>query len=79
MSRARVELVTALIFGAAAIATLVWPTWIEEVTPFEPDEGSGEAEWWVVATLGLVALVALIMSITHFRAQRRLRSARAEG
>lgn len=75
MTRARLELLTAVVFGAAAIGTLIWPTWIESLTPFEPDAGSGEAERWIVGILAVIAVVALLASLWDFRAQRGLRSA----
>ena len=42
MNRSRVEGVVAVLFAVAAVATAVWPTWIEAVLRFEPDGGSGE-------------------------------------
>lgn len=75
MRRVRLELVTAVIFGAAAVSTLIWPRWIEALTAFEPDGGSGEAEWWIVGVIALIASTSLIMSLADYRTQRRLRSA----
>ncbi|WP_068403322.1 hypothetical protein [Kribbia dieselivorans] len=73
MLRARVEMLIALVVGAAAVATYIWPTWIESLTPFEPDGGSGESEWWLVMVLAVVAIIALLLSARDFRVQRRLR------
>jgi hypothetical protein len=73
MIRARIELVLAALFALGALATLIWPTWIESLTRLEPDNGSGEAEWWLVALLGLAALVAGLL------ARRDLRVARLSG
>lgn len=73
MKRTRIELVTALVAGAAAIATFIWPTWIEGLTSLEPDQGSGESEWWIVAALVAVSVLALALSLRDYRIQRLAR------
>jgi len=35
--------------------TFVWPQWIELLTGFEPDEGSGSLEWMIVVVSAIVA------------------------
>ncbi|MEO7268203.1 MAG: hypothetical protein ABIW49_03230 [Knoellia sp.] len=62
MLRSRLAAALAVLFAAAALATLIWPTWIEGLTGLEPDAGSGESEWWLVALLGLAALTAALYS-----------------
>jgi len=54
--RARVEVALSVLLGMATILTAVWPTWIEGVFGFDPDGGSGKAEWWIVAVLALVTV-----------------------
>jgi hypothetical protein len=55
-SRASCEMALAGVsFGLFAL-TLVYPEWIEAVTGFEPDAGSGALEYAVAGALLLVAL-----------------------
>lgn len=68
--RARLEAGLAALFALAAIATMIWPTWIENLSGLEPDNGSGEAEWWLVILLGLAAVVAGLLARRDFRALR---------
>ena len=70
MIRARLELLLAGVFGLAAIATIIWPTWIENLTGADPDQGSGEAEWWLVILLGSAAVVAALLARRGLRAPR---------
>jgi len=70
MIRARLELLLSGVFGLAVIATIIWPTWIENLTGLEPDRGSGEAEWWLVVLLGSAAVVAALLARRDFRAPR---------
>jgi hypothetical protein len=70
MIRARIEIVLAVLFGVAAIATILWPTWIESLSGFEPDRGSGEAEWWLVALLATAAAIAALLARRDARATR---------
>jgi hypothetical protein len=55
--RARIETVLAGLFAIGTVATLVWPTWIENLSGLEPDKGNGEAEWWLVILLGVVTVL----------------------
>jgi hypothetical protein len=70
MIRARIEVILAALFAVGAVATLIWPTWIESLTGLEPDKGTGEAEWWLVGLLGLAALIAAILARRDFRKAR---------
>jgi hypothetical protein len=74
MLKARIETVLAILASVLAVATLIWPTWIESVLGFEPDAGSGGAEWGVVALLALLALVSALLARRDYRNARRLRS-----
>jgi len=68
MLRVRLETALAIVLTAAALATAVWPTWIESITTLEPDGGSGETEWWLVLSLAVAAAVAALVARRHHRA-----------
>jgi hypothetical protein len=70
MLRARIETALAVLFTMAAIATAVWPRWIETLTRLEPDGGSGETEWQIVIALGAAALAAAALARRDFRLAR---------
>jgi hypothetical protein len=67
---ARLELALTLLLTVAAVATVIWPTWLETLTRLEPDGGSGEAEWWLVLLLGLAALASAAASRRAYGAAR---------
>jgi hypothetical protein len=65
--RARCEIVLAGVgFGLFAL-TLVYPEWIEALTGFEPDAGSGALEFAVAGALLLVALVSAALASRDHR------------
>ena len=68
--RVRYRLEFALAFASAALLamTLAWPKWIEGILGFEPDGGSGAAEWAIA--LGLLVLTVALF--TRGRRDRRL-------
>ena len=68
--RALIESVLAGVFALGTVATLIWPTWLEFLTGLEPDGGSGEAEWWLVALLGVATVVAGVLARRDLRAAR---------
>jgi hypothetical protein len=70
MLRARVETVLSVLFAIGTAATLVWPTWLETLTGLEPDQGTGESEWWLVLLLGAAALVTAALARRDYRAAR---------
>ncbi|HWX83958.1 MAG TPA: hypothetical protein VNZ48_10220 [Xanthobacteraceae bacterium] len=53
-----VELVAGTLSTLMFVVTAVWPQWIEGVFGFDPDGGSGEAEWGLSA--GLCAFTLLM-------------------
>jgi H+/Cl- antiporter ClcA len=71
MLKARIETALAVVAGVLAVATLVWPTWLETLFGVEPDGGSGATEWWLVVALAVVALVAGLLARRDFAAARR--------
>jgi len=74
MLKARIETCLAVVAGTLAVATLFWPTWIETLFGVEPDGGSGEAEWLIVAVLALVAVMLGLLARRHYRVARQLPS-----
>ncbi len=50
-----------------AVATLVWPEWIELVFGFAPDGGSGQAEWLITALCVIAALVSFAIARLEWR------------
>ena len=72
MLKARIETVLAVVAATLAVVTLIWPTWIESLFRVEPDAGSGEAEWWIVAVLAVVAVASAVLARRDYRVARRL-------
>lgn len=71
MVRARIEIAVALILGALTVTTIVQPTWIEMLTALEPDGGTGETEWLVVAVLALATVLVAALASRDWRVARR--------
>jgi hypothetical protein len=69
--RARIEIVLSALLGMATIVTAVWPTWIEGLFGLEPDGGSGETEWWIVAMLAVVTVATAVLARRDLRVVRR--------
>lgn len=69
--RARIEIVLAVLLGAATILTAVWPDWIEGLTGFDPDHGNGTFEWLIVAVLAVATVVVATLARRDLRVVRR--------
>ena len=67
--RLRVEAALAGLSAALFALTLVFPEWIEAVTSFEPDAGSGALEF---ITSGALLLIAVTSGVLARRDRRRL-------
>jgi len=59
--RFQIEVALAALSAFLLAITLIWKDWIEIVFGIDPDRGSGELEWVIVAlcTLASLAFVAL--------------------
>jgi len=69
MLRARIEIALAALLAVATIATAIWPTWIEGLFGLEPDGGSGETEWWIVAVLAVATIATAALARRDLRAR----------
>jgi hypothetical protein len=56
----RIEVVLAIVFALLAVSAIVDPQWIEHLLKFDPDSGSGDAEWLVTTAFGMASLVAAL-------------------
>ena len=65
--RMRIEVVLAIVFALFAIATIMNPRWIEQLFAFDPDNGSGDAEWLITAAFGMASLVASLLARRDWR------------
>lgn len=69
--RARIEIVLAVVLGAATILTAVWPDWIEGVFGVDPDGGNGTVEWLIVAVLAVATVVVAGLARRDLRLAQR--------
>ncbi len=70
-ARWKVEAIVAALFAIAAAVTAIFPQWMEALG-FDPDHGSGAAEWAIVGMFGVAFLVCTKASSVHLRRQRAL-------
>jgi len=64
-----IEAVLAALSSLLFVLTLVWRDWIEETTGYDPDRGSGSAEWAVVGLLLVATIVLSMLARTQWRAR----------
>lgn len=69
--RARIEIVLSALLGTATIVTAVWPEWIEGMFGFDPDGGNGSTEWWIVAIVAVITIIASVLARRDLRIARR--------
>lgn len=60
------EIVAAVASGSLAVLTVFWHDWIE-VTGWDPDRHSGAVEWFIVAVLAAVAVIAAVLARVEWR------------
>jgi hypothetical protein len=68
----RIEAALAVVSLLLAIVTAISAEWIEKLTGFEPDGGSGALEWGIALGFGAAAL---LLALLARRDHRRLRAA----
>ena len=75
-SKIRVQLETAVAAGAGllGVLTIFWHDWIEILTGWDPDHHNGSVEWFVVAALLIVSIMAGMVARRHWRALTALTS-----
>lgn len=54
------------------LVTLVWHDWIEIIFRVDPDKGSGELEWFIVAGCLAVSALCLVFALYERRRARHL-------
>jgi hypothetical protein len=69
MTRTRLQAVLAVAFFVAATVTTAWPRWLESLG-FDPDHGSGTAEWAIVAVLAVLAVWSGALATRNLRRLR---------
>jgi hypothetical protein len=74
-----IEALVAVLFTVAAVVTAFVPNWIERISDLEPDAGSGEAEWMIVAVLGVIALILIFDVVNAIRRAARQGQPLADG
>ncbi len=67
----KIEAIAAALFAIVAVVTVVFPQWMEALG-FDPDHGSGAAEWAIVGVSGIAFLLCGTASSVHFHKQRTL-------
>ncbi|HKA44321.1 MAG TPA: hypothetical protein VKF40_20220 [Burkholderiales bacterium] len=68
--RLRIEVGLGIACALLAALTAAVPDWFEVLFAFEPDKGSGEAEWLLVTALAVVAVVCGILARAEWRRLR---------
>jgi hypothetical protein len=68
-ARWKIEAIAAALFAIAAAVTAVAPQWMEALG-FDPDHGSGAAEWAIVAVFGVAFVACTTASSVHLRRHR---------
>jgi hypothetical protein len=62
-----VETIGAGFSGIMFVVTVLWPDWIEAVTGWNPDGGSGALEWAIALAFALSAVTFGLLARRHRR------------
>jgi hypothetical protein len=66
-----IEVAVSAACGVLCSLTLVSREWIEVLFGVDPDGGSGELEWLIVASLFVVAIGSAVRACREWRRERR--------
>ena len=81
MIRTQLETAVSVISGGLALLTVISPSWIEELTGLEPDDGTGVIEWLFVAAFAAIAVALGLLARRDYllaRARALARAARSD-
>lgn len=70
--QAKIETGVAIIAAALLVLTLITREWIELLTGWDPDGGSGALEWGIVVVLAVVAVALSLRARTDWQKVRAL-------
>ena len=62
-----VETLGAGVSGIVFVVTVLWPDWIEAVTGWNPDGGSGALEWGIALAFALSSVTLGLLARRHRR------------
>jgi hypothetical protein len=65
--QAKIEAGVAILAAALLVLTLVTREWIELLTGWDPDGGSGALEWLIVAVLAVIAIALSLRARSDWR------------
>jgi hypothetical protein len=69
-----VESALAVLAGALAVVTIVWPDWIELLFGVEPDEGNGSLEVMITVAAACLAIAFSLLAGFEWRSRARSRA-----
>lgn len=70
--RSAIEIGLAVMTAVTFVVTLISAEWIERLTGWEPDGGSGELEWMIAGAFLVAAIVFASMGVRTDRRRRAL-------